>query len=155
LMPSHGQTDAALKPASPPPMTPYRLTQIKHSSDIILVFDGAQFINAAGFPTGNAAWQGQALDNFQILSFGLSGLVNPALNNTPMTTPLNAGPNQDAPGFTQGQYNIRWRHGKNAFANFLFCDMHVGSLRYIGKTLSSPTVPISDLTRANVYVNLK
>jgi prepilin-type processing-associated H-X9-DG protein len=70
----------------------------------------------------------------------------------PATSPLadgtlaNPGPNTEAQSTTDTQGNIRWRHGRNDTANFLFADGSVKSMR-MTQNYGTPNVR-GELTRA-------
>ena len=45
------------------PEKPFQLGKIRNASEIILVFDGAQYFNASGLPDGNSHPVGNGLEN--------------------------------------------------------------------------------------------
>jgi len=61
--------------------------------------------------------------------------ANPALGDG---YPIDAGPNQDS-GVSNARGNIRWRHGRNDLANFLFADGSVKTMK-ITKGYGTPGV---------------
>ena len=138
-------------------LAPYHLAKIKNSSEIIAVFDSSQYYNATGLPNGNAHPLGSAVDNWRFNgSYG--GWGNAMLNPPPGSAswdnsygvPIDNVANQDCQGYNgPGQQNIRWRHGKNNTACFLFCDGHVGTFG-IKQTASGLT---TDLLRKYWAVN--
>jgi prepilin-type processing-associated H-X9-DG protein/prepilin-type N-terminal cleavage/methylation domain-containing protein len=138
-------------------VAPYHLARIKHATEIVLVFDGSQYFKANGMPDGNAHPVGAAVDNWRFN--GGSGWGNGILNPPPPSAswdgnygaPVDNVTNEDCQGYTgNAQQNIRWRHGKNNSANFLFCDGHVGTFDLKKGTGGALT---TNLLRKNWAVN--
>jgi prepilin-type N-terminal cleavage/methylation domain-containing protein/prepilin-type processing-associated H-X9-DG protein len=118
----------------PPPFNrPYKLSQVRRSSDIVLVLDSPQFGNhwAAG------VWSATAT------AFSLQqphyGMPNSPLREFYGSTSVNAngphpGMNRDWANFMGGWEGniaqIRWRHMNNSVGNFLMVDGHARSMRY-------------------------
>jgi prepilin-type N-terminal cleavage/methylation domain-containing protein/prepilin-type processing-associated H-X9-DG protein len=118
------------------PLVPFKIGQIRHASEIVLVFDGSQYFNVPNMPEGNAHALGAGVDNWRFnpptADWGNAGL-NPAPSSASWDNnygqPVDAVTNSDVFNGWNGaqQQNIRYRHGKNDTANCLFCDGHVGS----------------------------
>ena len=134
---------------------PYKLTQIKRSSDIALIWDGAQTPNGGGTGQWNAEAIGLELDQGRIYGWDGNWLCDDAAHNTagnylvnnfPVDTSANNGQNQywnmDA---DQNKSQIRFRHGGNRATNILFVDGHVEP-----KRVSTPTN--GELVRGNIQV---
>lgn len=133
---------------------PYRLSNVKRSTEIIIVFDGVQYFDANGIPYGNSHPCGNGLDNWRANSQYSWGNA--------MTTPcppqnswddnynvsVDVGNNKDCNGYNGNQQTIRFRHRKNDVANVLYVDGHVGEFRYLG-------VNKSDLLRKYVAIEVK
>jgi len=146
-----------------PRVAPYRVSKIRNPSDIILVFDGSQYWNSAGTPEGNTHPEGGAIDNWRYN--GGTGWGNGLLRPTPSSAtwdnaydkPIDNVVNGDVPTNYSGpnQQNIRWRHGRNDTANFLFCDGHVGSfhVKAVPTSVSTTGWVTTDLLRKYVAVN--
>jgi len=134
------------------PATPYRISKIRRSSEIVIVFDGSQYFASNGLWDGNAHPLGNGLNNWRCGVGG--GWGNELLNPTPpsaswdnaMDAPINTGSNTDCVGYVGNQQNIRFRHGRNNVANVLFCDGHAGSFAFKG-------VDKTDLKQRNICVN--
>ena len=131
-------------------IAPYKFAKIKNAAEIVVIFDGTQYMNASGNENGNADSVGGQLDGWHS-TYGM-GLIMPYMSTAPSwdidsSAPVNGGDNTDAlAGYTSAnQQNIRWRHSKNTSANFLFGDGHVNSFRYGGQYKT-------ELKRANVCV---
>jgi prepilin-type processing-associated H-X9-DG protein len=125
-----------IDPLTGKPDKPYRLGKIKNSTDTILIFDAVQYFGASGMPEGNSHPVANGVDNWR--SQGSYSWGNGALNPCPSVNfwdnnyavPVDGGDNTDCKGWTGNQQTIRWRHGNNNAANFLYCDGHVGTLTY-------------------------
>lgn len=126
----------------------YKASSIKNAADIVLLFDGVQ-----NTTTGNAKYDGRMIDNQRLSDTsntnpGVTYLLSTA--NTDLNVSIDGGPNLDAPNETVDATtkvfgNIRWRHGRNNTANFLFADGHAEGRRYSSRTNT-------ELLRRNVYV---
>ncbi len=142
LMPAIGYSltppSQSYDPANGKQFRTYRFSQIKNSTEVVMVMDGAQNI-----PSGNA------LANVKELFLHGTRLVRgfSTWHEKPANAPLNVGPNKDSTNYDPalGWGQIRWRHLNNRSANFLFVDGHVEAKRY-----QSPTK--SDLTIQNFLV---
>ena len=141
---------------------PYKINQIANPADIVLIFDASQSINADLTPTGG---------NVPIQAGDASpcayNLDQNRINSNPFAVPtktflttyngandlglsVDGGPNTDSPndpaaGAPFAWANIRWRHSNNTMGNFLYADMHAGSLRYNKRDST-------DLKRRNICV---
>jgi prepilin-type N-terminal cleavage/methylation domain-containing protein/prepilin-type processing-associated H-X9-DG protein len=137
---------------------PYRDGQVKNSSEIVIIFDGAQYLGASGLWEGNAHPLGSGLDNWRCgvppAAPGVGGtwghaMLNPSPVNWDMNldapTDMGSG-NTDCVGWSGNQQNIRFRHSKNNRANVLYVDGHAASLNY-------RRANEHDLKRRNVCVN--
>jgi len=144
---------------------PYKLEKIKSPTEIVIVFDGAQYWGTnAQMPEGNAHPLGSGLDNWKCgIPYGPGDPFNPPpkngwgsfllrppgefWDNDPGKS-VDGGNNKDNFNGWSGsnQQNVRWRHRKNTAANFLYCDGHVGSLSYKSQNNT-------ELKQRNVNVN--
>jgi prepilin-type processing-associated H-X9-DG protein len=153
LMPRLDDKDLSKPTATPPALlTPYKIGSIKHSSEIILIFDGSQILLAPPLGNGGNAYAvANGLDqdglyrgdsqqgrSWNYLLEGKSGGMD--LGVAVFT------PNSDWPGGGSGHADVRWRHGRNDTANFLFVDGHADSIR-LKKNVNA------DLKLRNLYVN--
>jgi prepilin-type processing-associated H-X9-DG protein len=120
-------------------MPPYKKTQVRNGSEIILIFDGVQIAS----DNGVASCEGYALDGFRLFSDHLCLRGNPAFN---LALSVDGGTNKDAADWGAPAGNIRWRHMKNTSANFLFVDGHATPLKYFGQNKT-------ELLRKNICVN--
>jgi prepilin-type N-terminal cleavage/methylation domain-containing protein/prepilin-type processing-associated H-X9-DG protein len=130
-------------------LTPYKITSIQHSAQIILVFDGSQQFQEIW---GNSYPVGYDIDNEGLYSppptwnYLHSGAINLGLSIA--TT------NQDTPVGGSGHADVRWRHGANNEANFLFVDGHAQTYK-LGHYTNATSVKFyaSDVKKYNFYVN--
>src|SRR5581483_10597792 len=128
-------------------MTPYRMASIRRAGEIAMIWDGPQMFKTLD---GNAPPVATGLDQDGVYRGNNSdpnnhGPWNFLLQSS--TVKMNWAPfasNQD----NGGNGEIRWRHGKNDTANFLFADGHCDSIR-LKKNVNS------DLKLRNLYVNPK
>jgi prepilin-type N-terminal cleavage/methylation domain-containing protein/prepilin-type processing-associated H-X9-DG protein len=154
LMPGYstGKDSATNKP-----MLPYKDGQVRNSSEIVLIFDGAQYLGASGLWEGNAHPLGSGLDNWRCgvpPNGGTGGTWGHAmLNPSPVSWDANMDASTDMPsgntdcsGWNGNQQNIRFRHGKDNQANALFVDGHASTLHYLNTSSH-------DLKRRLVCVN--
>jgi len=121
-------------------LIPFRLGQIRRTSETVIVFDGSQYFHVPDMPEGNAHALGSGVDNWRFNpqlgtpsnDWGNAGL-NPPPSSAPWDAkygaPVDAVTNADVFNGWNGaqQQNVRYRHGKNDTANFLYCDGHVGT----------------------------
>lgn len=130
LMPRLDDRDLS-KPQSPTIqlLQGYLISKIKRSSEMILVFDAAQITTQLN---GNAFAVANGLDDDGLYRGDTQqGRSWNYLLNKPG---LNIGiaiftPNRDAPFGGARVANIRWRHGREDIANFLYADCHAETRR--------------------------
>jgi prepilin-type N-terminal cleavage/methylation domain-containing protein/prepilin-type processing-associated H-X9-DG protein len=129
LMPDLDQADFA-RPAPRPLLQPWKLSKVRRSSEIVLIFDGSQAFNQNN---GNAFAVGDALDGGGLTR---NDTAQGRSWNYLLTKPgLNVGvaiftSNKDAQSGNPAQIaDIRWRHGRNDLANFVFADGHAEGRR--------------------------
>jgi prepilin-type processing-associated H-X9-DG protein/prepilin-type N-terminal cleavage/methylation domain-containing protein len=151
LMPSFwsGRIDVATNK----PPAPYKISRIKNSTEIVLIFDGSQYYQSNGIPDGNTHPVGDGLDGWKYQGLGWSDcLLTPPPPGTPnwvsldLTLPVYGDTNKDVINYNGAQQTVRWRHMKNSAANFLFVDGHVGTFTYKDANTTS-------LQRKNIVVN--
>lgn len=150
LLPDINVTYPAGNPAAGKRRIPYKLSQIKRSSDIMMIFDGTLDLS----PSGNSGAQVNALnlDNNRIKSLNApkTYLLTYMAPGEDLTKPIDAGTNKDTfnagsdPNLTIG--NIRFRHRKDSQANALFSDGHCGSFNYKSATQN-------DVKRLNCHLD--
>jgi prepilin-type N-terminal cleavage/methylation domain-containing protein/prepilin-type processing-associated H-X9-DG protein len=129
-------------------LTPYKFGSVRRSSEIILIFDGSQIFQGCdgnAYPVGNNidqdglyrtdSQQGRSWNN---LVYNFSIRLDVAVFT----------PNSDWPTGGPSHADVRWRHGRNDTANFLFVDGHADSIR-LKKNVNA------DLKLRNLYVNAK
>ena len=144
------------------PLIPYKIGQIKNSSEIVIAFDGSQYFQVAGIPNGNAHPLGSGVDNWRFNpptgDWGNAMLFPPpgaeSWDNN-YGAPVDAVTNADVISSFSGtqQQNVRYRHGRNNSANFLFCDGHVGSFQIKTISSGSTTTLTTNFLRKNWAVN--
>jgi prepilin-type N-terminal cleavage/methylation domain-containing protein/prepilin-type processing-associated H-X9-DG protein len=153
LMPDLDDTEHDLtSPTSGQTLKPYKLAAIQHSSQIIMVFDAAQqFIELWGgaYPVGydidnEGLYQGPPTWNYL-----KTGSINMGVSVTTS--------NQDTSAGQSNHADIRWRHGANNNANFLFADGHAQTMKVeLRNGFSGPgqvTLYNCDVKKSNFYVN--
>jgi prepilin-type N-terminal cleavage/methylation domain-containing protein len=140
LMPVNYYEDKVLGTSSKP--EPYKLSRIRRSSDMILVFDAVQFLGANGTLSGASKPVAEGLadwrcEGMQSWGWGLYDSPPPAATQYDdlMGQPFDGGTNVDLPvGYsgTIDEFTCRWRHGnsKNPVCCFLFVDGHAGTFSY-------------------------
>jgi len=142
LMPNLDSYDQS-KPAPRPLLAGWKLGKIRRSTEIVVIFDGAQYFNVN---YGNAYAVGDGIDNDGLSNGGVIGgrqynwlLTKPGidLGASVVTRNKDYSSNGVKP-------DIRWRHGKNDTTNVAFADGHAESRRL--------KVGNSDLTLRNVYI---
>jgi len=108
------------------PETQYTRLQVTRAGEVVMVYDGCQDPTVTGV-------KGNTRD--AVATSNVGGTATPfdtgvCYTQPPSTSaydqPEPTGPNVDAGG---GGGNIRWRHGNNNAANFLFVDGHVETLQ--------------------------
>ena len=177
LMPQLGQEDKLKEGNSATKyyLTPYRVTSINRSSEILLIFD-ATVLHAfgGGWSVGIDQPVAQALDNGRIENLNLIGdttfltdqysLVTSAQQTAGMnpgamidmtvdgSLPLNVDspPSDTSANPVPTGQNIRFRHLSNRVCNALMADMHVESFTM---QMQSPSQYTCDLLRRNINVN--
>jgi prepilin-type processing-associated H-X9-DG protein/prepilin-type N-terminal cleavage/methylation domain-containing protein len=111
-------------------LQPGKFGKVKRSAEIMLIFDGAQMTNQFN---GNASAVAYGLDQDGLYrndttqgrtwNFLLTGKPDLDLQAAIFT------PNQDWPEGGPNRANLRWRHGRQDLANFLFADGHAETKR--------------------------
>jgi prepilin-type processing-associated H-X9-DG protein/prepilin-type N-terminal cleavage/methylation domain-containing protein len=147
LMPMLHLTDAATGRLA----QPYKISQIKRSSEIILIFDAMQDLTSQGNVVHPAAI-GLDEDGYFRNDTRAGRRWNFLLNDgqvdlsVPVFTPNTDWKSWSDPIFGAWSFsNLRWRHGRNDVANFVFADGHAETKRLkVGKS--------TDLTLKNVYL---
>jgi prepilin-type N-terminal cleavage/methylation domain-containing protein/prepilin-type processing-associated H-X9-DG protein len=138
IMPDLDQREPSIPGATSPLMRPYRISQIKQSSDIALAWDATQNMQTDG--NSFAVCNGIDEDSFfrgdstagHTRNFFLKGYT-PAGEEINLDQAVFAY-NKDRAN-NNGPYNaytfadIRWRHGKGDAANFIFADGHADTRR--------------------------
>jgi prepilin-type N-terminal cleavage/methylation domain-containing protein/prepilin-type processing-associated H-X9-DG protein len=116
------------------PQEPYKIGKIKRASEMVMVFDGSQYIGASGQWEGNAHPYGAGLSGWRCQGqYGWGNMLLDAPNipswDANMDASIDAGDNTDCVNgwSSPNQQNIRWRHGKNNQANILYCDGHAST----------------------------
>jgi len=111
-------------------LKPARFGKVKRSSEIMLIFDAAQMTNQFN---GNSSAVAYGLDQDGLYrndttqgrtwNFLLSGKPELDLQAAIFT------PNQDWSDGGPNRANLRWRHGRQDMANFLYADCHAETKR--------------------------
>ena len=83
LMPGYYSTTVtAMDTYTGLPVVPYKMPQIRHSSETVMVFDGSQYFGISSIPEGNAHALGSGVDNWRFnpptADWGNAGLNPPA-----------------------------------------------------------------------------
>jgi prepilin-type N-terminal cleavage/methylation domain-containing protein/prepilin-type processing-associated H-X9-DG protein len=139
---------------------PYKISKIRRSSEIALVFDATmvyengvwhtyQESSVAGFIDNGGWWRAPYL--FDKFGDGTAGTANPddSIDMTCMNQPLNKFVNQDV---FRNPRNVRFRHSRDTVANALMVDGHVENFTYDPKK-SSNDKTVTNFKRRNLYVN--
>ncbi len=135
-----------LDAATGKPWVPYKLGKVKNASEIVTIFDGAQYIGASGMWEGNAHPLGSGLDNWRI-GWGHAMLnPSPVSWDSDMDASIDYPSNTDCMGWSGNQQNIRFRHGRNNVANVLYFDGHAAPLGFKGPNKT-------ELKRRNICIN--
>jgi prepilin-type N-terminal cleavage/methylation domain-containing protein/prepilin-type processing-associated H-X9-DG protein len=140
LMPDMHLTWPAQHPWAGQRRTPYRKSQLRRASEIILIMDSSQIVTEQfwGVP-GDGHAVGYNLDGRQIVgaSAPQTFFFEGRLPDDEWNKSINGGINSDATSGPEvadvpagAPANIRWRHLNNRSANFLFVDGHAESRRY-------------------------
>ena len=127
-------TRGSMVAASTPRLKPYRIGKIRRSSDILMVFDGAQILQAFD---GNAYAVAEGLDEGGISrgDFNVGRQWNYMVVKNGMDLSVSIFTrNQDWPLDNISESEIRWRHGRGKngngnTANAVYADGHAGSVR--------------------------
>lgn len=133
-------------------MPPYKKTQLRKSSETVIVFDGVQIASLGG----NVSVEAYALDGYRISGNPAAGSPVPVASHyfrsdyaerkgINLSLPIDGGTNLDAPTFSGNAGTIRWRHIKNSSANCLYADGHVEAKRYKSRF-------VNELTRRELCV---
>lgn len=132
----------------------YKLARVKRSTEIVMLFEGTQNVFQASWNTfGNTDSTAYNLDSSRIFWDANAFLVQDGMNlNTRVVT---NSVNRDSVSDSDGaRGNIRWRHGNNDTANFLFVDGHVESFR--GTRRSGTNVSNGgELKMRNLYLDAR
>lgn len=127
-------------------MPPYKKTQLRKSSQTVIVFDGVQLSNEGG----NVSVEAFALDGYRLFHNTSAGTNSePAhffrsdyaeRNNIDLSKPIDGGTNTDTTTFNAANAGtIRWRHLGNTAANCLYADGHVETKRYKSRFVNELT----------------
>jgi prepilin-type N-terminal cleavage/methylation domain-containing protein/prepilin-type processing-associated H-X9-DG protein len=156
LIPDMGTLDGAttyVPPYTKSFLLPCKLARIRHSSDMVAIFD-ASLANSVG--SWNAHVVANGLDNngvnartFMTDNYSLAPTLNAG---TPIDVKSGGGTQAWGPAYyntdsEQNLANIRFRHSGNKKANALMTDGHVQSFNY------NPTSHQSDILEGNINVN--
>jgi prepilin-type N-terminal cleavage/methylation domain-containing protein/prepilin-type processing-associated H-X9-DG protein len=148
LMPLLHNTDAATGQLA----RPYKASQVKRSSEILLVFDAIQNLTAEGnvvLPACIGLDEDGYFRNDSQQGRRWNFLLNDGKVNldTAVYTPNADWKSWGDPIYGAWSFsNIRWRHGKNDSANFVFADGHAETRRLkIGKN--------AEITARNCYID--
>lgn len=114
-------------------MPPMKKTQLRKSSQTVLVFDGVQILSTD--MKGNASVEAYWLDAGRLFSSGAAPIHYfradyAERNNINLSLPIYGGTNKDESAYTGNAGTIRWRHLGNTAANCLYADGHVETKRY-------------------------
>jgi prepilin-type N-terminal cleavage/methylation domain-containing protein/prepilin-type processing-associated H-X9-DG protein len=127
-------------------LRPYKIGGVRRSSEIILIFDGAQIFQTCdgnAFPVATDIDQDGLYRNTPYQGRIWNNLI---ADNTMDLSVAVFTPNLDWNTGGTGHADIRWRHGKNNTANFLYMDGHADGLR-LKLDINA------DLRLRNLYVN--
>jgi prepilin-type N-terminal cleavage/methylation domain-containing protein/prepilin-type processing-associated H-X9-DG protein len=126
-------------------MPPYKKTQLRKSSQTVIVFDGVQIASIGG----NVSVEAYDLDNGGLFSGAFLRSDLAERQGVNLSAPIDGGSNKDEAVFTTvaggNAGNIRWRHLRNTAANCLYADGHVETKRY--KSAAN-----NELTKRELYV---
>ena len=148
LMPMLHITD----PATGRLAQPYRISQIKRSSEIILIFDAMQNMTAEGnvvHPAAIGIDEDGYFRNDTRVGRRWNFLINDGRLdlNVPVFTPNTDWKSWSDPVLGAWSFsNLRWRHGRNDVANFVFADGHA-------ETKKLKVGVRTDLTLRNLYID--
>lgn len=131
-------------------MQPYKLGQIKRSSEVVLIFDGVQVVgpNLNGDRAVSVAYRIDSQWSWGPSRFQNSPYLNYDDPQAQNMTSVNGQLNADATAYQGSDGGIRWRHLQNKSANFLFCDGHAESRAWKSGS-------VTELLRNNVNVNIE
>ena len=140
-------------------LRPYKISHVKRSSDVVLLFDaslqptgagGSMNSSATGYSIDANAFYGWTGNNYLIDDYTRAGTPPPSWNNpgtsinmTPMGSYASKDTNTDS---TANPANFRFRHLRNTQMNALMVDGHVASFRFNNQYSTT-------LLRGNTNVN--
>src|SRR4051812_23210885 len=129
LMPRLDDSVGAGIGTQPQLLHPYRFGSIRRSSEIIMIFDGSQIFkdcDGNAFPVANGIDQDglYRTDSQQGRTWNNLVFLDGARMDVAVFTP-----NSDWSTGGSTHADIRWRHGHNDTANFLYADGHADSIR--------------------------
>lgn len=116
-------------------MPPYKKTQLRKSSQTVILFDGVQIASIGG----NASVEAWALDGLRLFSDHFFRSDYAERKGINLGAPIDGGTNKDAANFSGNAGTIRWRHLGNTSANCLYADGHVEAKRYKSATSNELT----------------
>ncbi len=116
-------------------MPPYKKTQLRKSSQTVILFDGVQIASIGG----NVSVEAWALDGSRLFSDHFFRSDYAERKGMNLDAPIDGGTNKDAAAFNGNAGTIRWRHLNNTSANCLYADGHVASKRYKSATQNELT----------------
>jgi len=166
-----GVTDPYL--GAPNKLQCWKLARVKHSTDMVLVFDGSlSLLEGVGQNTSYSGTPyyrprqgvpiGDLIDKFALVTAGTHMIANWSRTSKRPATPVdmtaedasgaattNAKVNTDLDG---NDRNFRFRHGTNDTLNALCCDGHVATFKTSLKNLTAATPNGGDLTCGNIML---
>lgn len=172
LMPVLGMKDPISPTFTPQLLQPYKVSEVKRSSEVAYIMDGSLLElpsgawRCAGDPVGTGLSDGWIYysgnfggftDNYA--SYTSPSIIPPATPATPVTMISNwasaatqaSAINSDDTSLTapQNPFNIRFRHMGNTVANALMVDGHVESFSF------NPKTRVTNLLDKNIFVNVQ
>jgi prepilin-type N-terminal cleavage/methylation domain-containing protein/prepilin-type processing-associated H-X9-DG protein len=163
LMPNNAHNAAQPNPLGPDPV-PYKISKIKRSSEIALLFDCPLMelngvyrvrydIAVASHIDRGAIWDGAVTNPKDKFTHTHLTLTNKSADDSIDMTPQNNAaitpPNSDTPDNTM---TIRFRHQKDTKANVMMVDGHVETFNYSKKRPPNDKL-VTDFRRRNVYLS--
>jgi prepilin-type N-terminal cleavage/methylation domain-containing protein/prepilin-type processing-associated H-X9-DG protein len=151
LMPDLDDHD--LSSSLQPLAKPYKISQIKRSADIILVWDAMQILNTGGSGNSFPVCNGLDQDGYYRGDSQQGRSWHYLLNDGSVSMGIAIfTPNVDyVSGPVGGAFavdNLRWRHGRNNEANFVFADGHA-------ETRTLKLGVDAEVKTANCYIDMK